>query len=41
MQGCTIAVKVTGSDRIEPYIQDTDAQRVIVCVAPGSFAGAA
>jgi hypothetical protein len=37
MQGCTIAVKVTGSDRVEPYIQGEDARRAIVCVAPGSF----
>jgi hypothetical protein len=40
MQGHTITVKVTGSDRVEPYIQGEDARRVIVCIAPGSFPGA-
>lgn len=41
MQGGTIAVKFTGSDMIESYIQGEDARRAIVCVAPGSSPGAA
>lgn len=41
MQGCAIAVKVTGSDEIEPYIECAEGGRVIACVAPGSFAGPA
>lgn len=40
MQGCTIAVMLTGGDRVESYIEGDDARRAIVCVAPDSFPGA-
>jgi hypothetical protein len=31
---------VTGSGKVEPYIQGEDVRRVIARVAPGSFPGA-
>jgi hypothetical protein len=40
MQGCTIAVKVTGSDEVEPYIEREEGGRAIACIAPGRVSGA-